>query len=69
MTPDRAPCVHLVIAGPGSTTPASAEVGLPALPLSTDGNEIIDSKGRTVVLQGVNWFGLETANHVPQGLW
>ena len=61
--------VVALIAGLASTTPVVAEAGLPALPLSTDGNEIVDSKGRTVVLQGVNWFGFETANHVPHGLW
>ncbi|MFY9231610.1 MAG: cellulase family glycosylhydrolase, partial [Candidatus Nanopelagicales bacterium] len=61
--------VVALIAGLASTTPVVAGAGLPALPLSTDGNEIVDSKGRTVVLQGVNWFGFETANHVPHGLW
>jgi hypothetical protein len=48
---------------------AQAASGLPALPLSTDGSEIVDANGDTVVLQGVNWFGFETANHVPHGLW
>jgi endoglucanase len=61
--------VVALIAGLASTTPVVAGAGLPALPLSTDGNEIVDCKGRTVVLQGVNWFGFETANHVPHGLW
>lgn len=42
---------------------------LPALPLSTDGGDIVDADGDTVVLQGVNWFGFETANHAPHGLW
>ncbi len=46
---------------------AQAASGLPALPLSTDGSEIVDANGDTVVLQGVNWFGFETANHVPHG--
>ena len=51
------------------TPPATAASGLPALPLSTDGNEIVDARGNEVVLQGVNWFGFETANHAPHGLW
>ena len=38
-------------------------------PLKTQGNKIIDSAGNPVVLQGVNWFGFETANHAPHGLW
>ncbi len=48
---------------------AQAASGLPALPLSTDGSDIVDANGDTVVLQGVNWFGFETANHAPHGLW
>jgi len=39
------------------------------LPLSTRGAKIIDAKGKTVLLQGVNWFGLETETQAPQGLW
>ena len=37
--------------------------------LSTQGNKIINAGGNQVVLQGVNWFGFETANHAPHGLW
>lgn len=48
---------------------ASAAVSLPSLPLSTNGSKIIDASGAPVTLQGVNWFGLETANHAPHGLW
>lgn len=39
------------------------------LPLSTRGADIIDRQGKTVLLRGVNWFGLETKNHAPHGLW
>ncbi|MEO1430566.1 MAG: cellulase family glycosylhydrolase [Cyanobacteria bacterium J06633_8] len=39
------------------------------LPLSTRGAKIIDAKGARVLLQGVNWFGMETETHVPHGLW
>jgi endoglucanase len=38
-------------------------------PLSTKGSQIIDTVGRTVLLRGVNWFGLETELHTPHGLW
>ncbi|MDA3005158.1 MAG: glycoside hydrolase family 5 protein, partial [Actinomycetota bacterium] len=38
-------------------------------PLRTSGATIVDGSGTEVVLQGVNWFGLETANHAPHGLW
>ena len=37
--------------------------------LSTSGNQIIDSQENTVKLSGVNWFGGETPNGVPHGLW
>ncbi len=39
------------------------------LPLSTRGANIVDAKGNTVLLQGVNWFGMETETHAPHGLW
>ena len=38
-------------------------------PLSTDGARIVDRTGRTLTIQGVNWFGFETHNHVVHGLW
>jgi endoglucanase len=38
------------------------------LPLSTRGSQIVDSTGRSVLLRGVNWFGIETALHAPDGL-
>ncbi len=41
----------------------------PAYPLVTSGNQILDSNGEIVIWQGVNWFGLETANQAPHGLW
>ncbi|MEW6491321.1 MAG: cellulase family glycosylhydrolase [Cyanobacteriota bacterium] len=38
------------------------------LPLSTQGSKIVDAKGRSVLLRGVNWFGIETELHAPDGL-
>ena len=40
-----------------------------AMPLSTAGARVVDANGDTVVLMGVNWFGFETATHLPHGLW
>lgn len=37
--------------------------------LSTDGSKIIDENGFEVRLTGVNWYGTETADFAPQGLW
>ncbi len=38
------------------------------LPLSTRGSKIVDAKGQSVLLRGVNWFGIETELHAPDGL-
>ena len=48
--------------------PVVANAGV-RTPLSTSGNTIVDAAGAPVVLQGVNWFGFETGNHAPHGLW
>jgi endoglucanase len=50
------------------TAPAASAAPVEG-PLSTSGARIVDARGRTVVLQGVNWFGFETSNHVVHGLW
>lgn len=39
------------------------------LPLATRQANIIDANGKPVLLRGVNWFGIETENHAPHGLW
>eukprot|EP00833_Pecoramyces_ruminatium_P002345 jgi/Orpsp1_1/1176377/evm.model.c7180000057371.1 len=48
-------------------TPGNDQV-LPGF-LSTKGHNIIDSKGRKVQLSGLSWFGGETTNLSPHGLW
>ncbi|HSX98855.1 MAG TPA: cellulase family glycosylhydrolase, partial [Streptomyces sp.] len=35
----------------------------------TSGRQILDAGGQSVRIAGINWFGFETANHVPHGLW
>jgi aryl-phospho-beta-D-glucosidase BglC (GH1 family) len=37
--------------------------------LHTAGNQIVDADNRPVRIAGVNWFGLETTNYAPHGLW
>ncbi|MBD2088415.1 cellulase family glycosylhydrolase [Microcoleus sp. FACHB-1515] len=49
-------------------TLAESAVSIP-LPLSTQNANIIDANRRPVLLQGVNWFGMETDLNVPHGLW
>lgn len=35
----------------------------------TSGNRIVDSAGNPAVFNGINWFGFETPNYSPHGLW
>ena len=35
----------------------------------TSGNQILDSNNQPVRITGINWFGLETPNYAPHGLW
>jgi endoglucanase len=36
---------------------------------STSGSKIVDASGNTVHITGANWFGFETSNLMPHGLW
>lgn len=35
----------------------------------TNGKQLLDANNQPVRMTGVNWFGLETANYTPHGLW
>ena len=35
----------------------------------TDGRQLLDADDQPVRMTGINWFGLETANYAPHGLW
>jgi endoglucanase len=37
--------------------------------LTASGNKLVDKRGKTVYLTGVNWFGFETALMSPHGIW
>ncbi len=37
--------------------------------LSASGNKLFDSTGKEVRLTGVNWFGFETSQYSPHGIW
>ncbi len=37
--------------------------------LHTSGSQIVDANGNNVKITGVNWFGMETSNFAPHGLW
>ncbi|MDD3609508.1 MAG: glycoside hydrolase family 5 protein, partial [Halothiobacillaceae bacterium] len=42
---------------------------LPAQAYQISNGKLIDDQGQTIPLRGVNWFGFETHNHAPHGLW
>jgi endoglucanase len=50
-----------------TTTPTPQPA--PAGYLRTQGARLVDSAGKTVLLRGVNWFGMETSTLAPHGLW
>ena len=68
-TPAPAPTPTPTPAPTPTPTPGTGAGDAIDLPLRTSGNRIVDSDGDTVVWQGVNWFGLETQNQAPHGLW
>ncbi|HEX2678823.1 MAG TPA: glycoside hydrolase family 5 protein [Polyangiales bacterium] len=37
--------------------------------LHTHGRQLLDHDGNPVQLTGINWFGMETSNYAPHGLW
>src|SRR5829696_420260 len=49
------------------TTSAVAAVG--AGYWHTNGHRIEDSTNQPIRIAGINWFGLETSNFAPHGLW
>ena len=49
---------------PGNPPPAGAPGWL-----HTKGGQIVDANDQPVRLTGLSWFGLETANYAPHGLW
>ena len=38
-------------------------------PLFAQKSQIVDSRGKAILLRGINWFGMEVSTHTPHGLW
>lgn len=55
----------LATTGTAQAAPAAAGAGY----WHTSGRQILDAAGQPVRIAGVNWFGFETSNLVPHGLW
>lgn len=49
--------------------PAVAQQSCSGNYLSVSGNKLYDAQGNVVRLTGINWFGFETSNRAPHGLW
>jgi len=62
-------CLFLISACFALPSPRSGQG--PAAPnyLHTSGSQILDMSNKVVGLSGVNWFGFETSNNAPHGLW
>lgn len=61
-----------VVAPDVTISDAFVQVTDPADPVGyfhTQGNQILDANNRPVKIAGVNWFGMESANYAPHGLW
>ncbi len=62
-------------AGPGTATvaPDAGSASVPAAPLPgwlhTDGATIVTADGSPYVIKAIAWFGMETGNCAPHGLW
>lgn len=54
--------------GAGGSSGTGGSTGVSGF-LHTSGGKIVDAGGNQVRLTGINWFGLETANYAPHGLW
>jgi endoglucanase len=54
---------------PSNPDSAPMDAGSPGGFLHVEGNKLVDWRGKTVRLTGVNWFGLETNNQEPHGIW
>jgi endoglucanase len=69
----RVACASLVLIGlvasRGPVAAAPAPVQAAVMPFHTSGRQIVDANGQEVRITGVNWFGMETSNFAPHGLW
>ncbi|GAA3615267.1 hypothetical protein GCM10022223_34420 [Kineosporia mesophila] len=61
----------LLFASLAAISPAQAAAGNPAGSgyWHTSGRQLLDENNNPVRIAGVNWFGFETTNYAPHGLW
>lgn len=66
---DGSPALTPGLSVSDASAPESRSGGIAAGFLHTSGNQILDSAGHPVQISGINWFGLESSNGAPHGLW
>ena len=59
----------LLVAMTLSARPAPAAAAAPVGWLTTSGSKILTGTGQPYTIKAVSWFGLETSNCAPHGLW
>ncbi|WP_339272444.1 cellulase family glycosylhydrolase [Paenibacillus sp. FSL W8-0426] len=59
--------VAMLVSGIGAAASANSLSSLGYY--HTSGNRIVDAQGKPANFNGVNWFGFETDNFAPHGLW
>ena len=71
VTPPVAPPAPLpaITIGDVSVVEGNPQAAPSAGYLRTSGNQILDAANNAVRIAGVNWFGFETTNFAPHGLW
>lgn len=68
-SPSVTPSVTPTVSPSTSPSPSPTTVPVASGFLHAQGSQILDSDNHGLVLRGVNWFGLETNNFCPHGLW
>lgn len=53
----------------GTHAASAAEAAPGAGYWHTSGRQLLDAANQPVRIAGINWFGFETSNYVPHGLW
>src|SRR6266480_1368874 len=59
----------IAFAGPSTAANTASSTAGPTGYWHTNGSKILDASGKEVHVNGIAWFGLETSNYAPHGLW
>ena len=68
-TPTTTPVLPSLSIGDVSVSEGNPQATVATGYLHTSGSQILDANNQAVRIAGVNWFGFETSNFAPHGLW